>query len=219
MARASTFRHRTFAFSTLLLLVSSSAAFGRQPEAGVREAFDGYKSAILAGDGKAAVQYVSQSTIDYFGEMQKLALHGAPADVRAQSMLNQLMILSLRHRLQPQQVKAMSPREILIYGVDNGWIGKTTVVGLEPGPVEISGNVGTIEILQAGKPSGVKFRFQREGGGWRIDLVPVLALGNTAMKMLAKQQGVTEEFLILSLLESVSGRKVPATIWDPLVAK
>jgi hypothetical protein len=216
---AGTIDRRLHHLLTFVLLVSigifSPPVAGGQEQAAIRDAFVGYKTAILAGDGKAAVQHVSQSTIDYFADMQKLALYGTAAEVRAQSPVNQLQILSFRHRLELQQLQDMTPVELFAYGVDKGWIGKSTVVTLEPGSVDVSGNVGTIEVLQSGTPVGPRFRLYREGGEWRLDLVPILGLGNAAMKILAQRQGVSEEFMILSLLESVSGRKVPPTIWDP----
>jgi hypothetical protein len=213
-------RQSTFAFALFVYATIAASTLARdQGDPAVRDAFLGYKSAILAADGTTAVTHVSQSTINYFDEMQKLALHGTAADVRAQSLINQMQILLFRHRLEPQQVKGMSPRQLFVYGVDKGWIGKNSVVALEAGATEVSGDVATIEIVQSGKPTGLKFRFLRENGGWRLDLVPVLQLGNAALKLAAKQQGITEEFLILSLLESVSGKKVPPSIWDPLVPR
>src|SRR6202008_1975280 len=96
--------------SALLALLGwlplAGAAVGQdQEQRAVLRGFNGYKTAILAGNGGAAVEHVSQSTLDYFGEMQQLALHGTATDVRAQSLVNQLQILSFRHRLEPKQVK------------------------------------------------------------------------------------------------------------------
>jgi hypothetical protein len=202
--------------AVIVALALAPVAWGQDPaQAAVKEAFLGYKTAILGGDGKTAVQHVSRSTIDMFGDTQQHALYSPAADVRGQSMMNRLQILSLRHRLTPAQLKEMSPTQLFVYGVDKGWIGKESVVAAEPGAATVTGDSATLEILQGLRPTGQKFSFVREEGRWRFDLVPILALGNVALKTLASRQGLGEDELIFGMLEAVSGKAVPATIWEP----
>ena len=173
------------------------------------------KGPVLNELGQDASKLVTQSTIDYFGEMQQLALFGSSADVRAQSIVNQMQILTFRHRVHADRLKRMSPREVFIHAVDQGWVGKNGVVTLDSGPVSISGDVAAIDVFKNGLPTGLKFRLQREAGSWKLDLIPILAVGNQAFKVIAKQQRISEEYLVLSLLESVSGQRVPDSIWNP----
>lgn len=203
----------TIAVGSLLLL--PPLVLAASEDANVRKAFDGYKYAVLNELGEDASQLVTQSTIDYFGEMQQLALHGSGTDVRAQSIVNQMQILTFRHRMHAEQLKLMSPRKVFVYAVDQGWVGKNGVVTLDSGPVSVSGDIATIDIFKNGIPTGLKFRLQREAGSWKLDLMPILALGNQAFKLIAKQQRISEEYLVLSLLESVSGQRVPDSIWNP----
>lgn len=48
----------------------------------------------------------------------------------------------------------------------------------------------------------------------RLRPSPLMDAGNAGMIALAKQQEMSEDDLILTLLEKVSGKPVPATIWE-----
>ena len=147
--------------------------------------------------------------------MQQLALYADASAVRNQSLVNQFQILTFRHRLAPAELRRMSRRELFEQAVDRGWVGKNALGALKPGEVSIAGETATVEILNDGAPTGFSHRFHRENGEWKLDLVPALALGNEAFEHIAQQQGITEEAVILMLLESVSGKPVPKSIWAP----
>ena len=200
-------------YLTATLAVASSALAASKTDP--QSVFLAYKQAVLGDRGAAAAGLVTKSTIAYFGDMQRLALYADAAAVRKQSLVNQFQILTFRHRIAPAELKRLSPRELFELAVDRGWVGKNALGALGPGEVSITGDTATVEILGDGEPTGFSHRFHRENGQWKLDLVPALALGNEAFKVIAQQQGITEEAMILMLLESVSGKPVPKSIWTP----
>jgi hypothetical protein len=68
-----------------------------------------------------------------------------------------------------------------------------------------------------GQPAPFQFLFSKEEGAWKLDLKSFMPLVDTAFKALIQKQGLDEDTFLLGLAESVSGRKVPTTIWQPMI--
>ncbi len=121
----------------------------------------------------------------------------------------------LRLRLPADELESLSPAELIAHAVDQGWIGKQSVLGIQPGKVLAEGDVAVIHVLIDEQDAGPAFQFARESGAWRLDLVPTTQAGNAALQMAARQQGVPEREFLLLLMESVLGRKVGSEAWVP----
>lgn len=197
----------------LSFLVATASA--EDAEEAVREAFSAYRSALLAGNGERAAGLLSGSTHDYYDEMRALALYGDADAVKGQSLVNQMQVLLLRLRVAPDQLESSSPGAIIALAVDQGWIGKSSVLELQPGKVLSEGDVAVLHVLVEGRDAGPAFRFQREAGAWHLDLLPTLQASNAALQMAARKQGVPEDEFALVLMESVLGRKIGAEAWVP----
>jgi hypothetical protein len=147
-----------------------------QPDAEqIRGAFGGYKKSILQQDGRSAVSFINRATLDYYARMKTLALAGAVSEVRQLSPMNKLMILSLRHRVPANDLRTMTPEQVFTYAVNEGWIGKSSVLDSDIGQTEIFGNDASAEYLKSGKTTPLTYRFTKEGGAWKIDLTPLIA--------------------------------------------
>lgn len=188
-----------------------------QPDADqIRGTFGGYKQAILQQQGPSALSLINRSTLDYYARMKTLAMAGAEKDVRHLSPINKMMVLSLRHRMAANELKSMTPEQVFTYAVNDGWIGKNSVLDSDIGQIKISGNDASAEFVKGGKATPLKYRFTKEGASWKIDLTALMPLADEAMRALIKNNGVEEDVFIVALIESVSGRKVPSSIWRPL---
>lgn len=109
----------------------------------------------------------------------------------------------------------MSPQELIAHAVNEGWIDKSSVLTLQAGKVLSEGDVAALHVIVDEQDAGPLFRFNRESGEWRLDLVPTTQATNAALQMTAEQQGISEEEFTLILIESVMGRKVGAEAWVP----
>jgi hypothetical protein len=197
-------------------LLLSTVALGEDNAAAVRNVFSAYRSAILSGEGDEAAAFLSQSTYDYYDEMRRLALYGDAKAVQAQSLVNQMQVLLFRLRVPSDQLESLSSQALIAHAVDQGWIGKNSVLKLQPGQVLSEGDVAVLHVIVDGKDAGPAFRFNRESGAWRLDLLPTMQASNAALQLTAKQQGVPENEFMLVLMESVLGRKVGPEAWNPL---
>ena len=182
----------------------------------VRQVFEGYKQAVLSDNGEAAASFLSQETIDYYGDMQQLAVCASSQEVRNQSMVNRMQVLLLRWRVPPELLPQMSELELVAYAVNQGWIGKSSVVTMNISDVTVSDSVAVAQVLKNDQPSRIKFRFLKQSGAWKFDLMPLLQVFNVAFKELATQSGIEENEFIFGLLESLEGRQPTEQIWQPV---
>ena len=209
----------SLALSGLLSGLSPSLGIGQQTAReinAVRGALNDYRSAILSTRGEAAADLVSAATLTYYGRMRELALFGDSASVRRESFTDRLMVLVIRHRVPAESLLDMTSRELFVYAVEAGMIGRESVQRLEFGRVRMAGDSAGVEIEQAGTPSGTFFPVVREQGDWRVDLARMSELVDAALVAVAKQQRMSEDALLLFLIGGPSGGAVRPTIWRPL---
>jgi hypothetical protein len=201
-----------FIFTSHLAL----SAQGSQSEGElIRQAFLTYKAAILQQQGQSAVPLVNRATLQYYARMKALALEGQEKEVRQLTPVNKAIVLLLRHRIPVGDLRGMTPEEVIIHAVNQGWIGKNSVLDSDIGQLQVFGNDASAEYVKSGKPTPLKYRFTKEDGKWKIYLTALTPLADQAMSMLIKKEGLDEDTFIIGIIESVSGKKVLPTIWQP----
>jgi hypothetical protein len=215
-----------FALAAFAIQVVSSCSAANQgaasfptsaaDEKAIRECFESYRQLALAQQGAEAAELVSNSTFEYYDELRRLALTGSAATIKEQSVGRRMMVLMYRHRYTRDDLQRMNGRELFVDNIDKGWIGKDSARDNELGDVKASGDSAAAEIVNKGKASGLKFQFLREGGAWRIDFASFLPKADLAFKAAAKEMEMEEDEMIFTILEAISGKKVPVTIWEPL---
>ena len=182
----------------------------------VKESFKAYKAAILASDGEAAAQVVTQSSRDYFRRLADQALNLDRDGLHKIYLSDRLYALLLRHSLQRARLESMSGREVVSYAVDEGWIGKEGAEQLQLGNYQVDGDHAAGTILRPdGGETTFKMEFVREGGRWRLDLVALMDLTRTAFEYSVRQSGLSEDEFVMLMLEYSTGRKPDPGIWSP----
>lgn len=182
---------------------------------GVSACFEAYKGAILAQEGEAAVEHLSQSTIDEFQNYVNLALTAEREELEALSFINRMQVVLMRHRIPVETLRDLTGRSAIVYAVDRDWIGKNGVIRTELGEVSTHDDRATAEVIIGGQKAPTRFQFRREKEAWKFDLLSVLRDGNTAMKQAAEQAGMDEDEFLFTITESVSGKKIDESIWAP----
>jgi hypothetical protein len=185
------------------------------PEEAVRQTFAAYKRAILADDGPAAAALLSTGTVEWYGRVWDLTLHGSREEVEGLGTLEKLQVLRFRQRVPADELRAMSPRKLFAYAVRRGWVGKPNIAGTEIGAISAAGDTAVAKALFAGKDNGQQYRFVREGGRWLFDQLPTLQAGGEMLTAAAQQRGVTVDAFVQQLVESASGKKVTPDLWQP----
>ncbi|MCP5004767.1 MAG: hypothetical protein GY941_12630 [Planctomycetes bacterium] len=204
----------------LCILISNCTA--REPQQvtgdnGVRVAFNNYKNAILNQDGIKAAKYVSTSTIEYYGKIMKFALTGKRDEVRTLSTIDKMMVILLRHRIEAKELSKMTPEKLFVHSVDNGWIGKDSVINSDIGEITESSNNATAVSINYGKKTPLKYQFVKENDQWKLDWTAVMPISDKSFKQAIETSNLDEDEYIIKILESISGKKLSEDIWQPLI--
>ena len=186
----------------------------------VHESFEQYRTAILAEDGETAVQYLNQTSINYYDDMLNDALYLKESEFEERTILDKLMILRLRMNFTAKELKKMNGRELIVYSIQKGWIGKSSVINIEISEeTKIKGDWATIEVMQNGQGSGLNFIFQKENDIWKLDIKEIFKISNMTLAYLVKQSDYTEKEFIEMLLENTDNKKVSKSYYKPMLKK
>jgi hypothetical protein len=203
-----------------LLLLAAAPTIAQDEETAVRQLFDRYKGALLAGDGALASELVDAETLEYFDEIKTLVLAGDAEAVRQRDFVDRLLIVAMRHEIPPDELAEMDLEGLLQHAVDAGWIGKQAIVQLGIGAVDVQGDEASAEAVVGGLPpeegaesEELRYRFVREQGDWKFRFHSLVAGINTIISRLSAQMGTDEDDLIFLLVEQLSGRKVLPEVW------
>jgi len=206
-------------FSIVLCSCSGDDSKTSDDENAIRDCWTLYKDSILDRDGITAITCVSSSTLDYYGEMKDIALTGDESEVKNLSIANMLMVLMLRHLVDPDELATMTSEDLIIYAIDRGWIGEDSVVNSEIGKITISNNRAFAVYLMGGEETSLRYEFVLENDQWKFDLASLIPITNTALRETLEANGINEHEFIFLTLESISGIKVSDDIWQPLVVQ
>jgi hypothetical protein len=204
-----------------LAAAAASAQEDRQVVA-VKKVFSDYKAALLTGDGDRAVTLVDRETLDYYDRIKDLAVIGDAETVKAQSFIDRLLIVSMRHQLDFETLQHMGLEELVRRVVQEGWIRRESIVQLDMGAVEVEGDTATGQALTGGAPPAagegapepLRYEFVRENGEWKFRFSSLVESLNGVVTQLSRQLGTNEDDLIFQLVEALSGTQVLPDIWE-----
>jgi hypothetical protein len=186
-------------------------------QAAVRAAYDDYVAALLEKDGGRAASLVDRNTISYYGGLLELALRGDADTVHSISILDKIVVLTIRHGISVDVAEQMTAETLFVHAVTEGWIGEQSVVNSALGQIVVQGSSATGVHIANGQVTPLKYTFHREDGRWGLDLTAIMAPAEQAFKMIIEQSGRTEDEFVINIIEAVSGEEVPDSVWEPMI--
>ncbi|MEN9647378.1 MAG: hypothetical protein RLY57_182 [Candidatus Parcubacteria bacterium] len=181
----------------------------------VKRAFEGYKYSLLNKDGVSAVTYVDSHTISYYNQMLELTKYGSKKTIQERSIIDQMIVLITRQLFDKATISTLeNGRDYIEFAIEKGLIGEDQVKIMVVNSVQVVGDKAYIELVADGKVLPIKFTAQKEQGKWLIDITSVLPLAEEAFQALFAQSGLTNEEMIVYMLENLSGRPVTDEIWN-----
>lgn len=210
---------------TLLLVLAAIGARAETDvatEEAVRRVFAEYKRALIEGDGEAAAKLVDAETLRYFEELRELAVGASEEEVRSRSFIERLLVVSMRHQLEPRQMAELELADLIRIAVEEGWISPQSIAQLEMGEVRVEGEVAEGEARTrasteeaGGNPvETLRYEFVREDGAWRFRFSSLVSSLDRLVTEFAAELGLAEDELIFTLVESFSGRQVLPEVWE-----
>jgi hypothetical protein len=190
------------------------ASCGADDEAAVLQSFSNYKEAILAGEGERAADLVTDETLAYYEQIRRLAVSAGREEIRQRRLIDRLSVAYYRVLIGPESLRAMTGRDVFVFGVDNGLIGRSDAINLEIGEVAVEGDSATAPVVVRGETTPIAFEFTRENDQWKVDLEALLRLTDFSMQQVVQDAGVSEDAFILDAVEASSGERVTNEVWD-----
>jgi hypothetical protein len=206
-------------FLTLLCLVLmvSAVCFAQTTEAEkVKQAFNGYKSAILNNKAEDALKLISSSSVKYYNHIIELIRTADSAKLNDLSILDKITVLSIRSRAAKEELLQMNGEELFLYSIRNGMVGKNSVANNSVGDVSVVDGFAKAQLLNNGVKTPLFFHFYKEDGNWKFDLTSLFTPSVVAMKKMVSDSGKSENEFIIFILENMTGEKLGADIWKPL---
>lgn len=194
---------------------ASPSSDGSEEESAVLEAFEGFRSAVLAQDGEAFAAVVAQPTLEHYEELRDLALSAPRNELAERTLGDQIYAIFLRYLFPPDHLADLDGPEVAAALLEEGAISEGGVQGVRAGEVTISGSDATLQASVEGEEGGFSYTFRREADGWKIDLVELDALADVAYRQQMDQYGLAEDEYVLTAVEAFVGRRPPERIWQP----
>lgn len=118
-------KHILFIF---LLQVFGNSLFGqKQEEQAVKSAFEKYRADILNDLGEEAFKDVDSRTVKYYGDLLEWIKNSDSLEVEALSVLDKMSVLMIRNKMPKEDLLAMDGKQLFIYAVNEGMVGKGSV--------------------------------------------------------------------------------------------
>ncbi|PPK87360.1 hypothetical protein CLV84_0300 [Neolewinella xylanilytica] len=206
------------AFLLPLLPCAAQTSETGTPEDQIRATFGNYKSAILNDEGERALGYVDSRTLAYYGDMLEKTRTADSATVDALPIMDKLMVLAIRHRTSHADLLRFDAEKLFVYAIEQGMVGKSSVMHNEIGEVELDGNYARGKLVVNGTPAPAHFDFYDEGG-WKVDLTSIFPLANQGFEQLVRESGEPENAYLLLVLEIITGNPAGPDIWQPVVTE
>lgn len=208
-------KFKTILFS--ILLITTSSCIGQEnTKKLVNDAYNNYKTAILNDKGEEAVKYVDSRTIKYYNDILELVKNADSVTVTNLSILDKLMVFTIRHTSTKKDILSFDGKGLLIYAIKNGMVGKNSVSNNTIGEIKIDSNFAKGQFITNGQKTNFYFHFYKEDEQWKIDLTSIFPLSTLAFKKLVTDSGQNENDYLFSLLEILTGIKPGKEIWNKL---
>ena len=178
----------------------------------VKDVFQAYRKALLDQNGEAAWSYIDSHTANYYGDMLSKSLSLPRDDLDRLELISQFMVLRLRLEFKKSKLESMTNKDVFVIGVQQGWIGKSTVEGIVIDRIEINGHTAIAFMAKA--PNVPLFHFIKEADNWKLSLVRNLEMPNLLFVKMLNDSGLSEREFLIDLLSSVSIFQVDEKIFD-----
>ena len=202
--------------SLVLALLETPAQARSSDATQVRQSFARLAAALAARDAGAGLHVLSIASLLEWQRDRELALHGARAEVAAQSPGRRLVVMALRHHAPKFLSRDGSPRELVGYALGAGMASRDLLAMIELGDVAVKGERAGGQLFASGLPSGFRADFVREDGAWKLDLGASIDAAGRVVTRAAKAADASEDSVIAGLLMVSSGERPTTRIWEPL---
>lgn len=127
---------------------------------------------LVAEQWSEAAALFSDEGVARFERLHQLALHGDREALAQLGAIDLLYVLLMRNLNEPEQLRNLSPREMVAWALENKMLGPHWREGDEVVDLEVTDGTRARgkRVYQNGHPSNLQVFFDREAEGWRVSL-------------------------------------------------
>ena len=196
---------------------------GRVPTAkevdDVQANYGAYKRAILASNGKDAIDDISESSIEYYAKILDMALKSSKKELQEMPPIDQFTVLSVRKRIPKEQARKMTGRDLLIYTIDNEWTNKNTVTKTELGEIrkmDENRARAAMNVNKANTSTFIDFIRKDKDSDWKVDLTSLSGNVNDQLERMANDRKQSVSDLVLDVIKQITDSDVNDSLWEPI---
>jgi type II secretory pathway component PulC len=196
---------------------ADASAPDRSDVAAVRQVAARWVKAVSARD-PACFDLLSRSGRAYYPRMRQLALRADAGELLSLHPVDQLQVLFLRGMLSPTELEAMSERELLVFALEQGFIGADLRAQDALREVVTDSGEARGRLYKFGRDErpdrGLQY-FVREDRGWRVDLRGERERMQSDFDAFVARSGLSEPEAAFFILEMRLMRKVTPADFAP----
>ncbi|MEL6355630.1 MAG: hypothetical protein AAFQ37_01735, partial [Bacteroidota bacterium] len=136
----------------------------------IEQTFNDYKNAILNDEGEEAANYVDSRTMAYYVDILEKTRTADSIAVESLGIMDKMMVFFVRHRTEEDLLKKFDGRQLFVHAVEEGMVGKESVVNNDIGKITIDGDFAKAQVLSQGRRMPMWYHFHKEDGQWKLDL-------------------------------------------------
>lgn len=199
----------------IFFFILTFSVFGQvSDEELVRKSFDNYSKSLLDNNEEDVIKFVDSRTIKYYSDILDLVINADSTKVEALSLIDKMMVLTIRHRVSKENILSFNGEKLLIYAIKNGMIDKSGAANISIGKVSIDNDFAKGQLISYGQESPYFLHFYKEGQ-WKFDLTSTFPIAIPVLQKMADELGGSNKF-IFAALKQLTGKSPSHDIWDPI---
>lgn len=211
------FKNYNLVVTSLLCMCITMYAHGATPEEEIRQAFEAYKLAAMSNNGLHAVEYLDSTTMAYYQNLLTQIRQADSATVDGLPLIDKAMVFAARHMIESDVLRQYSAKDLVVYFVDRGLVGRSSIEHVTAGEIQVHGNSAQMRMVSRGNPTSLTFSVHKENGGWKVDITTLFNGANAAFMTMVKTSGMAENAYLFSMLEIMTGKKPTLKVWQTLL--
>ena len=201
----------------IVLLFTPSCENRKQEQKEIKAVWKNYTEAVGNAMGAESVRYIDSPTINYYAYILGLVKTADSLTVEGLRFDQKILVLSIRHITPAGKIMQMTGRSFFAYCIQNHLCGGNANDEYSLKILSVKDGVAMTQLIDSNKHPGLKVKFIKEDGNWKINLTSTLAsVGEMGWKELIKESGKTERELLYLFIEKMNDTPPNNEIWHPL---
>lgn len=199
---------RAFIFHPLLALLLVVSSQGCAPKiqkvedlADIKAMFLQFRAALQQQAGDEAVAYVSENTVGRYQQFQNWAVNTTSEELQQLSVVEQIEVQRLQRNFTAEQLKSMTPSEVLAGLIDHNHLGAPFVADATLAEPVFQKNKCYFQIFDQAGAVKEKLTFVKEDSGWKIDLAALEDIHKKVYSGMMRKRDLTPEELVQTITE------------------